>query len=249
MRVLRVSIEAPITSFRHPHFLIGRQLTYEMPPPSTIYGHVMSAVGELWPPKSIEFGYHFKFKAKARDLEHQHILSRKAGKTKVSYDITVQPHQRDFLFDCSLTLYLKSERLEELRNAFRQPVFCVNLGRSQDLASIRRVEEIELAVADSCYLESTLLPFESMRLRTGRGITAVMPKYIGPPPLRDPLFERYVVLQQRIFAGPLAQIPSIAEVDRMLKRADAADSDAWLVDASTGDDRGMRRGVVFHGFV
>ncbi|HLH31049.1 MAG TPA: type I-B CRISPR-associated protein Cas5b, partial [Terriglobia bacterium] len=142
MRVLRVSIEAPITSFRHPHFLIGRQLTYDMPPPSTIYGHVMSAVGELWPPESIEFGYHFKFKAKARDLEHQHILSRKTGKTKVSYDIIVQPHQRDFLFDCSLTLYLKSERLEDLRKAFNMPVFCVNLGRSQDLASIRRVEEI-----------------------------------------------------------------------------------------------------------
>ena len=50
MRVLRVLIEAPVTSFRYPHFLIGRQITYDMPPPSTIYGHVMSAVGRLLPP-------------------------------------------------------------------------------------------------------------------------------------------------------------------------------------------------------
>ena len=35
--------------------------------------------------------------------------------------------QRDFLFDCVLTLYLKSSRLAELRDAFRTPVFCVNL--------------------------------------------------------------------------------------------------------------------------
>src|SRR5881409_2822900 len=171
MHVLRITIEAPVLSFRHPHFLIGRQLSFEMPPPSTIYGHVMSAVGDLWPPETFQFGYAFTFKSRARDLEHQHILSRNVGKTKISYDITVQPHQRDFLFDCQLILYLKSDLLQELRQAFLSPVFCMNLGRSQDLASIRRVEDMELVAAESCYLESTLLPFDRMRQRTGRGVT------------------------------------------------------------------------------
>jgi len=248
MKVLRVTIGAPVTSFRHPHFLIGRQLTYDMPPPSTIYGHVMSASGELWAPDSLEFGYHFTFKSKARDLEHQHILSRNTGKTKVSYDITVQPHQRDFLFDCALTLYLKADRLDELLRAFRSPVFCVILGRSQDLASIRRVEEVELAVADSCYLESTLLSFDAMRQRTGRGISAVMPKYIGPAPQRDPVFERYVVLHQRIFAGPIAAASSIADPDRILN-VSTPSNEQWFVDPSSPADREMRRAVVFHRFV
>src|SRR5437773_790362 len=176
MRVLRVLIEAPVTSFRYPHFLIGRQITYDMPPPSTIYGHVMSAVGRLLPPESLEFGYHFTHKARASDLEHQHIWNRNRGKKSVNYDITVQPHHRDFLYDCRLVLYLKSDRIEELVHAFREPVFCVNLGRSQDLASIRSVEAIELTEARPAYVESTILPFHTMRERIGRGITATMPK-------------------------------------------------------------------------
>ena len=249
MKVLRVTIEAPVTSFRYPHFLIGRQISYEMPPPSTIYGHVMSAVGELWPPESLSFGYAFTFKSKARDLEHQHILTRNIGKTRVNYEITVQPHQRDFLFDCQLTLYLQSQRLEELRRAFLSPVFCVNLGRSQDLASIRRIEVVELATADDCYLETTLLPFDRMRQRTSRGITAVMPKYIGPAPAREPVvFDRYVVLHQRIFAGKVAALSAIADPDRLLNLSSASE-ERWLVDTDSPAYHGACRAVVFHGFV
>ena len=51
MRVAKVRILAPTASFRYPHFLVGKQITYSMPPPSTIYGHVASAVGQLPPPE------------------------------------------------------------------------------------------------------------------------------------------------------------------------------------------------------
>ena len=104
LQALRVVVEAPATSFRYPYFLVGRQVTYDMPPPSTIYGHVASALGELPDPASFEFGYDFQSLGRCSDLEHQHIIT--AGgkafeldgvKHPISTQATVQPHLRDFL--------------------------------------------------------------------------------------------------------------------------------------------------------
>src|SRR6516225_4207762 len=101
MRVAKIVIEAPVTSFRYPHFLIGRQVSFDMPPPSTIYGHVASAVGELIKPQSFRFGYVFEFQSRASDLEHQHVVSlgrrRQSFRLNneqlpVSVQATVQPH-------------------------------------------------------------------------------------------------------------------------------------------------------------
>src|SRR2546425_5315575 len=75
MRVTRVVVEAPVTSFRHPFFVTGRQLTFDFPPPSTILGHCASALGK-WPdPATFFFGLHFTSRARAGDLEHQHITA------------------------------------------------------------------------------------------------------------------------------------------------------------------------------
>src|SRR6266849_4135298 len=74
MLVAKVCVHAPITSFRYPHFLVGRQVTFDMPPPSTIYGHLASALGG-WPdPGPLRFAYSFTFVSKGSDLEHQHII-------------------------------------------------------------------------------------------------------------------------------------------------------------------------------
>src|SRR5437016_4523382 len=75
-KVARITIEAPVASFRYPHFLVGRQPSYDMPPPSTIYGHIASAMGELPDPSKIRFGYHFTSVSRTSDLEHQHIIWR-----------------------------------------------------------------------------------------------------------------------------------------------------------------------------
>ena len=47
MKVAKIGILAPVVSFRYPHFLVGKQVSYVMPPPSTIYGHIASAVGSF----------------------------------------------------------------------------------------------------------------------------------------------------------------------------------------------------------
>src|SRR5688572_13450319 len=102
MQVARVVIKADVTSFRHPFFVTGRQPTSDMPPPSTIYGHCASALGD-WPNQSeFFFGIHFVYRSRGQDLEHQHIaeaLSRRTptrvltphGDERATTSITVQP--------------------------------------------------------------------------------------------------------------------------------------------------------------
>jgi CRISPR-associated protein Cas5t len=235
-----------VTSFRYPHFLVGRQVTYDMPPPSTIYGHVASAVGELPDPSSFRFGYDFRFRAKAEDLEHQHIISTggapfvaDGSKHRTAVQGVVQPHIREFIFQPTLTLYLDDSRLAD---PFRKPVFCVILGRSQDLATIISVEEVELERAEGAYFEHTLIPF-SVRPYLGVGSTVLMPRLIGPPPERVPQFERYIALHERAFAGRLDGEPA---ANRMIERVERRQ---WWVDPDTQKSYGVHRAVVFHAFV
>ena len=149
MEVLRVELEAPVCSFRLPHFLVGRQLTFDMPPPATIYGHVASAVGDFPDPRSFRFAYRFTTIGTGEDLENQHIIvpggSRPFAIGGVAYpsstSATVQPTGRQFLFGCRMMLYLDRLDFEE---AFRTPRFTVILGRSQDLADYIKVEKVEL---------------------------------------------------------------------------------------------------------
>lgn len=244
MRVAKVRIKAPIVSFRYPHFLIGRQATYNMPPPSTIYGHIASAIGRWFDPATVKFAYQFSFQSKGGDLEHQHIISRGKGsfdyggnKYPTSTRAVVQPHLRDYLFGCTLTLYLYPS---ELVNAFRNPAFCVVLGRSQDLASIVSTETVELKKAKGAYLEQTLLPF-SMRPMLARGVTVLMPRYIEPPPERRPHFGRYIMLFDMVYAG------DVSHSNRLLQRQGPGE---WLVDPfSPKKHDGVKRGLVFHSFV
>jgi CRISPR-associated protein Cas5t len=246
MRVAKVVIEAPAASFRYPHFLIGRQPTFDMPPPSTIYGHIASAAGELLPPDSFRFGYTFEFRSRASDLEHQHIITgggnpfEVAGsKFRTSVQATIQPHHRDFLFRPRLTLYLDPPQLAA---AFRAPVFCVVLGRSQDLAEIVSVEEIDLEEQPGAYLEHTLLPF-SFRESIGFGVTVLMPRYIEPPPQRRAHFDRFITLRDRVYAGEVDRGEGLGP-RRMLGREGQRNS--WWVDLASARDHGVGRGVIFH---
>jgi CRISPR-associated protein Cas5t len=264
-RVAKVTIEAPVVSFRYPHFLIGRQPSFEVPPPSTIFGHVASALG-AWPSSPIHFAYAFQARGRARDLEHQQIISRTSGKLpgdvvdplwrppvqvgkkkltkreleprllEKTTEAVVQPHERDFLFDVRLELYLDPP---ELADAFRSPTFAVVLGRSQDLASIQRVEVVDLPAATTGYVERTILPGR-LRTRLPWGVTTLMPRYIGPAPERHPVFAPYIVLHERVYVGFEERFSS----RQLLNLAGA--NDVWWTDPVTAEDRGGRRLLWFH---
>ena len=250
MEVLKVVVKAPVTSFRYPHFLIGQQITFDMPPPSTIFGHVASALGELPERDFFRFAYCFRYQARSSDLEHQHVISaggkrstfrHEGAAVPVNVDGIVQPHLREFLFQPELTLYVDNL---ELKAAFQEPMFCVALGRSQDLAEIQSVEIVSLQKQQRAYLEDTILPF-SMRMQLSIGTTVLMPRYIGPAPQREAEFDRYIVLRDRVFCGQPDDVEQVATIRRLLQTKEPLD---WWVDPSTEEWQGAQRGLCFHSF-
>lgn len=265
--VAKIAIEAPIVSFRYPHFLIGRQPTFDMPPPSTIFGLVAAAIG-YWPDFPIQFAYRFTFRSRCGDLEHQHIIQRSSGKLPVDIvdplwrspeptpgkrltkkqlqpkllqkttEATVQPHVRDFLFDVRLELFVTPS---ELVDAFRSPVFAVVLGRSQDLASIRSIDRVDLPRAIQGYVEHTILPAE-LRRRLPWGVTTLMPKYVGPAPERYASFAPYIVLRERVFVGE-----NLAAGTTNAIRTNAGEPEyQWFADPDSPNDRSGQRLLWFH---
>lgn len=248
MRVLRIELEAPVCSFRYPHFLVGRQLSFDMPPPATIYGHVASALGDYPDPSSFRFAYTFTALGKADDLENQHIITpggRPFAIDRVAYpsstNATIQPTRRQFLFSCRMTLYIDAPQLQ---NAFRYPKFAVVLGRSQDLAAYSRIEQAELITSDRGYYEHTLLPAD-FRRRVGRGTTVLMPRHVGAPPMRSATFGRYIVLRERIYDGP----DSTETLGSRQMLRFAGETYETLIDPDTPEWHGSHRALFFHKFV
>lgn len=237
MRVLKVELEGLTTSFRYPHFMWGRHPTFPMPPPATIYGHICSAVGEWVDPKGLEFGYVFTHDGQATDLEHCHALSLAGSRTvfewnddKVRANLkgNVNPLKRDFFFRPRLTLYLNRPDWLEF---FRTPRYPVVLGRSQDLAMYTRIAVIDLEQRDDAYYEHTLLPW-AWRVRTGRGVTLTMPRFVDYYRNREPQFDRYIALTDR----------------DVLLRYEHEPLTHW-VDPEIAVWRGRQRGVAWHQFV
>ena len=241
MQVLRVVAEGLTTSFRYPHFMQQIHPTYEMPPPSTIYGHIASVLGEWFDPEGVEFAYHFTFKAKVTDVEHIILLTPKGERSRLPgtripnvLEGRVNPFERELLFQPKLTLYVNRP---DWADAFRSPRYAVVLGRSQDLFTYTSVDVIELQQADRAYFEHTLAPHE-MSLQFGRGIAMLMPRFVDNHNNRAPTFSQYVILQE----------PVLLPDDQSIY-VNNSDSSPFWIDPSTSKIRDAHLGLPFHSFV
>jgi CRISPR-associated protein Cas5t len=228
MRVLRIELDGTVTSFRYPHIHLGRQPSYPMPPPATIYGHVCSALGEWIERSSARFAYSFTCAGTGDDLELIYMTSVGSGRLDKAWGYTknieaqtnVLPRQ--VLLHPRLTLYLDAgKRTEEWLEAFRSPTFPVLLGRSQDLAAYRSVEIIQTEEREFGYFESTLLPW-SLRDRLSDGITVQMPKFIDPAARHNVVWDRYVVLDRRLWWPSSEALPPKGARQAMRKEGDAS---------------------------
>lgn len=207
MRVLKVVAEGVTTSFRYPHFMLQIHPTYQAPPPATIYGHVASALGEWFDPTGVQFAYHFTHAnvGQVKDMEHIIVLSPATGylpgtRMPKVLEGNVNPFERDLLFRPRLTLYLNRPDWEP---QFRSPRFAVVLGRSQDLFTYTSVQVLDLEQVERAYFEHTLLPY-SMAPQIGRGVAVTMPRYLDYNRRREPTFDRYLVLHDRVRLPPEA---------------------------------------------
>jgi len=238
MRVLKVVLEGITTSFRYPHFMMGVQPSFPMPPPATIYGHICSALGEWIDPKGLAFAYHFTAQESVEDLEHIHVLSASTGRLQSQgsqrpkvLEGNVNPFRRTVLFHPRLVLYLNRTEWE---SAFRSPRYPVILGRSQDLATYMSIDIVDLVSYDQVYFEHTILPYR-MATRTSVGIVTLMPRWIDYERNRQPHFARYLILQRRVSYSDLVHFD--------------AEHTSYLTDPTMPQIRGMTLGLVFHTFI
>jgi CRISPR-associated protein Cas5t len=256
VRVVRIEMEGPTTSFRYPHFMWGRHPTFEVPPPSTIYGHLCSAAGELLDPSEARFAYRFTHEGKGEDLEHVHAVAKGSGRPlrprggiafpePVRTEGNINPLTREFLLWPRMTLYVSPPKYFEV---FRSPHYATVLGRSQDLIAYTSVTVVELERADRAYYEHTLLPWE-MHVRARRGITLLMPRYVDYTQGRVPVFERYVMLRDRVVIRPSEETQEdLPEEERSVIRYEGERLEHW-VDPDSPEHGGAKRGVWMLGFV
>lgn len=207
--VIKIEMAGTVTSFRYPYFTQGVHPTFEMPPPSTIYGHICSAVGNWLADNQLmqlQFGYRFIHSGKFIDYkEHLHF----------SDPIQPFPFDRELLFNPRLTLYLTDLSLFE---AFKRPYYPVALGRSQDLMSYLSIQKTELQRVESGYFDNTLLPLE-MATRLDATLTAVtMARYIDPR--RRPLWSSYSLLQGIALYPPVRRSSRFSEEEGLIFEGD-----------------------------
>lgn len=224
MRVLKIIAEGLVTSFRYPHFVQGVQITYDMPPPATIYGHICSAVGDYLPREATRFAYHFQSAAKFFDFEHLHFFGKEPK---------MNPFQRELLFHPRLTLYLSNLALKDY---FLHPRNTVALGRSQDLMTYIDVREVTLQPASETFFADTLLPLTDALQIGGRTYSVTMPHFVDEA--RIPTWGQYAILLGTVrYPDP-----------ERLRLAEMAPLEIWVdpePDARQ-DESGLQRGVIWH---
>ena len=167
LKASRIVLKSYTASFRVTHFH-GRQLSLGVPPFSTVFGLISAAAGRwVLPGKDIPWiGYRFSYKARGEDLET--IISYgERGPLYEKGKLVKNVFYREFLYDCELVLYLPCE----WRDHFRHPRFPLLLGRSQDVAYVTEIKEVELFPADKGRLQGILLPY---RYIFSWGISAVI---------------------------------------------------------------------------
>lgn len=170
MRIYRITISSWTSSFRYPNIISGYQPTLLVPPISTVLGLLNACSGKYLEYKKFSIGYYFYYSAKSTDLETIYQIENNKGvpKNQVKSNII----NREFLYDCKLVIYLKDK---EYVDYIKKPIFPILLGRSNDLATIDKIENLELS-EQSCAdkIKGQIIPFADNFLP---GTLQALPKY------------------------------------------------------------------------
>ncbi len=156
MNVLRVEIQSMTASFRYPMFAVAYQPTYQIPPISTIYGLLSAAKGEKVSIYDLAIGYDFISNGSGVDLERILEYGGEKKTKPVSY-LGTNIIKREFLYDCTLNLYISDL---DFRKYLEKPYYTLLLGRQSDLAHIKKIVEIELIPKENVDICNTVIPFD-----------------------------------------------------------------------------------------
>ncbi len=172
MKAARVDLSAWTASFRYPNLISGIQPTLDAPPLSTVLGLLNAAAGRyLRHEEGLQIGYYFEYAARGLDLETIYQIES-GSKGQPTNNANANIIRREFLFEARLSLYLPDAALAEM---FQEPIFPLLLGRSGDLATVEKVQEVELQeVAHAPKIKGQVVPFTGNYLP---GKLQALPKY------------------------------------------------------------------------
>ncbi|MBN1181309.1 MAG: type I-B CRISPR-associated protein Cas5 [Bacteroidales bacterium] len=172
MDVTRIKITSWTSGFRYPNLISAFQPTLEVPPLSTILGLINAAAGSYQYYKQLTIGYYFEYKAKSTDLESIYQIELHKTQNYPLNEVKSNVINREFLYDCSLYLYIPDERIT---GYFKRPVYQLLLGRSNDLASVDKIEKVTLAKVENAQrIRGQVVPFMGNYLA---GDIQPLPKY------------------------------------------------------------------------
>ena len=161
MRALHVQLRALSAAYPYPFLRTGTQLTMPIPPFSTVFGNLSACAGRVVSPAETDIAVEFRYRGQGIDLERTRRLwvDNKTGVLRVNPETGLAARQ--FHVEPQLDIYLTGT---SLRAALHAPAATPCLGRSQDIAWISFVREIELEPQDDGLLGPTLVPFPNFQL-------------------------------------------------------------------------------------
>lgn len=152
---LHIQLEGLTASFRHPLTISGTQISTPVPSYSNLLGMISACTGRIVKPDETRIG--FEFHCQSHDLELE-----RTNRLMVDKKGRLRPHpkgqgisKRQVYFYPKLDLYATNLHL---MGAFKNPMATPCLGRSQDIAWIVFVREIELYPMVKGELGPTLIP-------------------------------------------------------------------------------------------
>lgn len=174
MKVLRVQFNGFSASFRIPFAITGVQVSLPLPSYPNILGIISCCAGRNIETDDTLIGFEFEYQSKALDMERFNRWDFNLGKPKPqSKGPAVR--KREFLINPSLTLYLSNL---DFSNCFRFPNGIPTLGRSQDLAWIECIDQIELKPTQSGKIGGTLIPSNKFNQKLINGFIIRLPEYM-----------------------------------------------------------------------
>lgn len=212
--LLYARFSGPVTSFRYPYLTIGRQLSYALPPLSTLYGLLAAAYGSYDLPEPLAIGYLFHAEPRSSyDLEKLWFLTRDdsppsetPSKRKSSQKATAPPKvkikeftsnvfYRELRVNFVLELFLQTPDLALWQEKLRAPYYWLSLGRSQELLSVEEISEVQAeplpqSLNMPLYVGPGLYPWSWRELLQPQFSAQRLPAYI-PPIQRTPVLWGY----------------------------------------------------------
>lgn len=156
IKVLHVRLEGLTASFRHPLVISGTQVSTPMPAYSNLLGMMSACAGRIVAPSETRIG--FEFHCLSHDVELERTVRWQLDKQR-----RLRPHSkgqgisyRQVYWGPRLDLYVTNL---DLRIAFEKPAATPCFGRSQDIAWIKWVREVDLRPVKTGAVGPTLIPY------------------------------------------------------------------------------------------